>query len=30
LGDIKPIAISEDRFKHEFIKVSLAIEALLN
>jgi hypothetical protein len=30
LGDVRPIAISEDRFKHEFIKASLAIEALLN
>jgi hypothetical protein len=30
LGDVKPIAISEDQFKHEFIKASLAIEALLN
>jgi hypothetical protein len=30
LGDVRPIAISEDRFKHEFIKASLAIESLLN
>ena len=30
LGEVKPIAISEDQFKHEFIKASLAIETLMN